>query len=228
MPGVGSRSAKWAWDHPGGGCHRPLLGSRSLCLHMGFVRATIGSLLQPSVAEIKEWSVAAAARMILCPFFWARTGTQTGYFRFKNPWYVITYQDARYGCLACVIWDVLHVMYLLTRITYDVSLLRTIDTHRNTERAHVQQRVCAYNTSFHSWDIHMWHVLSHVICLLFISPARTHTHLHSLSCARSLCISVCVCICVYAYHPLFFSFSESVSLSLLFLLPIFLSPFFSS
>jgi len=46
MPGMGSclRSAKWAWDRPGGGYHIPLLGSQSLCLHTGLVRTTIGSL----------------------------------------------------------------------------------------------------------------------------------------------------------------------------------------
>jgi len=58
MPGLGSclRSAKWACDRPEGGYHRPLLDPRSLCLHTGLVRTTIGSLLQPPVAEIKEWT----------------------------------------------------------------------------------------------------------------------------------------------------------------------------
>jgi len=51
MPAMGScsRSAKWAWDRPGGGC---------VWLHKGLMRTTIGSHLQPAVAEIKEWSIA--------------------------------------------------------------------------------------------------------------------------------------------------------------------------
>jgi len=57
IPGVDScsRSAKWALDRPGDGCHTPILGSRSMCLHTSLVRTNIGSLLQPPDAEIIDF-----------------------------------------------------------------------------------------------------------------------------------------------------------------------------
>jgi len=102
-PGVCScsRSAKWVWDRPGGGCNRPLLGGchRPLlgCLHTSLLRTTIGLPLKPPVVDIKEWSMAAVTRTLPCRFGWARTGTHTGHFNFKNPWYGITYHDPQYG-----------------------------------------------------------------------------------------------------------------------------------
>ena len=53
-PGLGSpnscsRSAKWAWDRPEGGCHRQDLESRNLCLHTSLVRTDIGSLRESLV-----------------------------------------------------------------------------------------------------------------------------------------------------------------------------------
>jgi len=105
MPGMGScsRSAKWAWDRLGGSCNRPLLGSRSLCLHTGLVRTTIGSLLQLWTSRCGDQGVVycSRAQTIPCPFCWARTGTHAGHFNFKNPRYGITYQDPG---LAAVTW----------------------------------------------------------------------------------------------------------------------------
>jgi len=52
-----------------------------------------------SSCDINEWSSAAAARTIPCPFCWSRTGTHTGHFNYtENPWFGIIYQDP---CL----WD---------------------------------------------------------------------------------------------------------------------------
>ena len=99
MPVMGpcSRSAKWACHRPGGGFHTPLLECRTLYLHTGLVRTNIGSLLEPPVSALKEGCVAAAVQTDPCPFCWARTGTHTGYFNFKNPWNGITHQDSWYG-----------------------------------------------------------------------------------------------------------------------------------
>jgi len=48
-----SRSAKWTWDRLEGGCHRPFLEFRNLCLHTGLVRTEIdiGSLREPPVGS---------------------------------------------------------------------------------------------------------------------------------------------------------------------------------
>jgi len=99
MPGMGScsRLAKWTWDRLGGGCRAPLLE----CWNGVFKeRAHIGvheTRVQVQSPALKEWCSAATAWTISCPFCWSRTGTHTGHFNFKNPWYGIIHQDARYG-----------------------------------------------------------------------------------------------------------------------------------
>jgi len=61
------KTGKWAWDIPDG-VHRPIREYRNLCFHTGLVRTTIGSLLEPAVMEIKDWSMVPALRPVLCPF----------------------------------------------------------------------------------------------------------------------------------------------------------------
>jgi len=69
---------------------------QTLYLHTGLVRTKIGSLLEPPVPALHECCMAATARTIPCPFCWVRTGTYTGHFNSKNPWYGITNQDTWY------------------------------------------------------------------------------------------------------------------------------------
>jgi len=98
MPGMGmvscSRFAKWAWDRAGGGCQTLLLE----CWKGGFKEpANIGAHeTHVQVQSTLLFFFSSAARTIPCPFCRARTGTHIGHLNL-NPWYGITYQDARYG-----------------------------------------------------------------------------------------------------------------------------------
>ena len=95
-PGLGSSScsAKWAWDRPESGCHRPILDCRILYLHTGLVRTNIGSHLEPYVLALKEGCVAAAPRTIPCPFCCANWNPGQGFqeslarawISYQNPW----------------------------------------------------------------------------------------------------------------------------------------------
>ena len=70
IPGLGSCSGseKWAQDHPGGGCHRPLLDLRNGRLEERANSGAHETHVQAQRPGSKEWSVAAATRMIPCPF----------------------------------------------------------------------------------------------------------------------------------------------------------------
>jgi len=81
--------------------HIPYRTSWYVIPYQGFLKWKCSVWVAVCAQQNGRWIVLlyfTAARTIQCPFCWAQTsGTHTGHFNLKNPWYGITYQAARHA-----------------------------------------------------------------------------------------------------------------------------------